>query len=94
MMSTMVTTRGTTSVSTLATTTINRTQQEAWTKEEVMVNVLESDQLYRYTKQPFIQGLMNSTKRRRIALSLTPPIVVVWVYHLARAISEGFVTKL
>lgn len=70
-------------------TTPNNTWVRLWKSQIVWVSLLKDNETLKPNNRDMYDEAMENTKRKKYALSLTPPIVVAWVYKLARALSEG-----
>ena len=70
-------------------TTQNDTMKQLWKSEVVMVRYLPDtkDKPNDYDLHDVMMDI--EEKRNLQELKLTPPIVVAWVYYLARALTEG-----
>ena len=82
----------TTTTSTFVTTQ-NDTIKQLWKSEVVMVRYLPdtADKPNDYDLHDVMMDI--EEKRNLEELKLTPPIVVAWVYNLARALTEGIKFK-
>ena len=61
-----------------------------WKSETVLVRYLPNDTDRFPNNYNLHEVMMDIKKKHHLkALKLTPPIVVAWVYHLARSITEG-----
>ena len=59
-----------------------------WTPERVLVKKISEKELNSSSKKPIGSKLDDAGED--LELTLTPPIITVWQYELAFAISEGF----
>ena len=70
-------------------TTINSDWKKLWTREIVKVNVLNASEALLYDKNDFYGNSTKSGESKTMNLELTSPIIAIWTYKLARALSEG-----
>ena len=80
----------TTATSTLeATNTAIVENANMWLREKVLVEVIPEEQVKTFTRKPLIENSTESSTKKEIELMLTPPIIIVWAYQLAFALSQG-----
>jgi len=74
-----------------ATNDTNEALKKLWKSKTVMVRYLPNDTDKKPDNYNLHDVMMDIKKKQKLkALKLTPPIVVAWVYHLARSITEVF----
>ena len=71
-------------------TTPNNTLVRLWRSQIVWVSLLKDNETMKENNKDVYEEAIESNDRKKFALSLTPPIIVSWVYKLARALSEGY----
>ena len=87
-------TSSTVTSTTKAQTTTNEALKRLWKRETVMVRYLPSDTDKHPDNYNLHEVMMDIKKKHNLkALKLTPPIVVAWVYYLARSLTEGIHSK-
>ena len=57
--------------------------------EKVVVNIIPNDQVETFKRKSFLDTNNDGKTRETMELSLTPPLVAVWTYQLAFALSQG-----
>ena len=77
-----------------ATNDTNEALKKLWKSKTVMVRYLPNGTDKKPDNYNLHDVMMDIKKKQKLkALKLTPPIVVAWVYHLARSITEGITLK-
>ena len=72
----------------------NAALKRLWKSETVLVRYLPNDTDKLPNNYNLHEVMMDIKKKQNLtALKLTPPIVVAWVYHLARSLTEGITYK-
>ena len=67
----------------------NATLKKLWHRQLVKVRILNDNETITFGEKDFYNRNIKINNRKTHVLKLTPPIVVAWIYKLARALSEG-----